>query len=109
MSRVRCGPAPIHAPTPRLDDNEWRIDIDVRFAEGGDDAVTASLGRTEIDEQDLVFVVIDDRGKLLPETDEVERRELTLKDGKLQVIAPMWWCRNGIRYSARPFSQGQIP
>ena len=33
-------------------------------------------------------MVIDDRGKLLPETDEVERRELTLEDGKLQVIAP---------------------
>jgi hypothetical protein len=70
-----------------LHDKTGRIDIRIRQTERGDDAIAASFGWAEMDEQDLVFVVIDDAGKFRAAPDKVACRELALEHGVLQMIA----------------------
>jgi hypothetical protein len=68
-------------------DKARRIDIRIRQAERGDDAIAASFGRAEMDEQNLVFVVIDDAVKFRATPDKVAGSELALEHGVLQMIA----------------------
>ena len=73
---------------PRLDDDQWRVDMYVGFAERGDDAVAAPVGWSEVDEQDLAFIVTDDFGQLGAQADQVDAPEPAFEDGELQVDAP---------------------
>jgi len=69
------------------DDHAGGVDVGVGFAEGGNDAIAAAFGRAEVDEQDLVFFVMDDFGETGAEPDEIGSAELTFKDGELEMIA----------------------
>jgi hypothetical protein len=69
------------------DDKTGRVDVGVGEAERGDDAVATPFGRPEVDEQDLVFVVVDDGGQLGAAADEVAGGELALENGVLEVVS----------------------
>lgn len=67
--------------------NARLVDGGVGQAEGRDDAVAAAGGGAEVDEEDLVFVVLDDFAENVPALGEVDGRELALEDRVLQVVA----------------------
>jgi hypothetical protein len=64
-----------------------RVEICIRFAEGCDDAITASFGRAEINEEDLILIVVNDGAEVDFQPDEVGCGELALEDGVLKVVA----------------------
>ena len=70
-----------------LDDEAGRVDRSIGDAESGDDAVAASFGGSEVDEEDLVFIVIDDAGEFGAAADDVAGGELAFEDGVLEVVA----------------------
>jgi hypothetical protein len=70
-----------------LDDDTGGVEFGVGPAESGDDAVTAALGGTEVDEEDLIFVAVDDDGEVGAEAEEVSLSELAFEDGVLEVVA----------------------
>lgn len=71
----------------KSDDNAGGVDVCVRFAEGGDDAVAAAGGRAEVDEEDLVLIVVNDLGEAATAGGEVLGGELAFEDGELEVIS----------------------
>ena len=74
--------------SPPLNDDQGRIDVDIGFADCSDDPVSAPFSRPEIDEQHLVFVVMNDFVQLRPQAHQIHARELALEDRELQVIPP---------------------
>lgn len=52
-----------------------------------DDPLAACLGRAEIDEEHLVFVVLDDVAQGVPAAGQIDGGELALEDRVLQVVA----------------------
>ncbi len=71
----------------RLDYDAGRFDASVGAAEGGDDAVAATFGGAEVDEDDLILIVVDDATEFDTEFDEIRGGELALEDGVLEVVA----------------------
>jgi hypothetical protein len=71
----------------RLGNDTWGIDAGVRATEGGDDAVAATFGGTEVDKKDLIPVVVDDAAEFDAKVDQVRGRKLTFEDGVLEVVA----------------------
>jgi len=69
------------------DDVTWRINRHIGFAEGGYDAIAPALGGTQVDEEHLVVVMVDDSGDFGAAADEVAGRELALEDGVLEMVA----------------------
>lgn len=69
------------------EDDAGGIEVGVRFAEGGDDAVAAAGGGAEVDEKDLVFEMVDDAGEAAAAGGEILGGELTLEDGELEVVS----------------------
>jgi hypothetical protein len=63
------------------------IDHGVRAPERGDDAITASLHRAEIDEEHLILAVVDDLAEHMPAAHQIGWRELALEDRVLQMVA----------------------
>ena len=57
------------------------------MAESGDDAVATAVGGAEVDEEDLVFVVIDELGEQGAAADEVRGGELAFEDGELEMVS----------------------
>ena len=49
------GPAGLVTVLPRLDDDQWRVDMYVGFAGRGDDAVAAPVGGSEVDAPEPAF------------------------------------------------------
>jgi hypothetical protein len=71
-----------------LSNNEaGRVDGCVGETERGDDAVATALSRAEMDEQNLIFAVMDDAGEVGAAADQVAGGEMALEDGVLQVVA----------------------
>ena len=70
-----------------LDDEARGIDIGIRQAQRGDDAFAASCGRPQVDEEHLVFVMLDQIAEGVAAAGQIDRRELTLEDRTLQVVA----------------------
>ena len=62
-----------------LDDDQWRVEGYVWFAERGDDMVASPIRRTKINEQNLILVVVDYLGQLGPEAHQINVPELTLE------------------------------
>jgi hypothetical protein len=75
--RPRCG-----------SDNDARtIQVCVRLPESRDYAVAASLRRSEIHKQHLIFGVIYRSAQCLPASHQIGGGELALENGKLKVIS----------------------
>ena len=66
------------------------VDLGIGQTYGGDNAVTSSFGRTEVDEEHLVFLMVDNFTEGLFEFDFFARRQVTLENGVLQVIAKIF-------------------
>ena len=64
-----------------------RVDGRVRFSQSRDHPVAASLRRTEIDEQHLVFSMVDDLCQLPSAPRQVAARQLALEDRILEMVA----------------------
>ena len=64
-----------------------RVKYPERLAITLDHAVPAPLGRSQVDEQHLVFPMMDDRRQIRPAARQVGRRQLALEDRELQVVA----------------------
>ncbi len=70
-----------------LDDEASGVKVGVGLAESGDDAVATAVGGAEVDEEDLVFVVIDELGEQGAAADEVRGGELAFEDGELEMVS----------------------
>jgi hypothetical protein len=57
------------------------------YDERRDDPIAAPFGGSKMNEENLVFVVFDDAGKLRAAPDQVARSELAFEHGVLQMIA----------------------
>ena len=68
-------------------DKTRRVDGCIRQTERRYDAVAAPFGGSEMDEQNLIFVVVDDAGKFGAAPNQVARGELALEYGVLQMVA----------------------
>jgi hypothetical protein len=69
------------------DDQAGGVDVGIGFAERRNDAIAAAFGRTEVNEQDLVFSVMDRLGELGAQADEILSGEQAFKDGELEMVA----------------------
>jgi len=67
--------------------NARRIQRAIGEAQGSDQAVAPAFGRTQIDEQNLVFIVLDDLPEHIPAAGEIGGRQLAFEDRILQMIA----------------------
>ena len=74
-------------PLPTGHDDAGTVEGNVRLAEGRDDAIASSLDRAQIDEQHLVFVVVNEGTQLMAAPRQIGGIELTLENRVLQVIA----------------------
>jgi hypothetical protein len=70
-----------------LHDDAGREDGRVGYAECGDDAVAPAFSGTEIDEEDLILVMVNDGGQFGAEPDEVGGIQLAFENGVLEVVA----------------------
>jgi hypothetical protein len=70
-----------------LHNDAGREDGRVRYPERGDDALAPAFGGTEIDEEDLILVVVNDGGQFGAEPDEVGGIQLAFENGVLEVVA----------------------
>jgi hypothetical protein len=68
-------------------DNAGPIERCIGLSESGNHSVAAPLRGPKVDEEYLVFGVIDDARQVRPATCQVRRGELALEDRILQVIA----------------------
>jgi hypothetical protein len=68
-------------------DKTRRVDGCIRQTERRYDSVTAPFGGSEMDEQNLILVVVDDASKFGATPNQVARGELALEYGVLQMIA----------------------
>jgi len=68
-------------------DDARRVDRRIGFAEGRDHAVAPPRGGPQVDEQDLVLGMVDDRRQCGPASRQVGGGQLALEDGELQVVA----------------------
>ena len=75
------------------------------FAQGGDDAITASVGGAKVDEQDLIVSAVDDVLKLGLTLQQVDFGQLALKDAELDVISPVF---HGFEDLAQPFGISDV-
>jgi len=91
VARQNLNPNTKHeTPNPKpkpSNHNTRRIDVDVGLAEGGDDSIAAAFGGAEVDEEDLVFVVIDQIAQRVATFRQVDGVELALEDGVLEMVA----------------------
>jgi hypothetical protein len=78
----------------------WRIDNNVWFADRRDHTISARTRRSEIDEQNLIVVVINDFSQFRPECDQFTSRQSAFEHRELQVIAPT---AHGLEHVAQPF------
>lgn len=62
----------------------------VGFAERRDDAIAASIGWAQIDEQDLIVSIVDDVRKLRLAMKQIDFGQLALEDAELDMIAPVF-------------------
>lgn len=76
------------------------VDWGIRLAEGGDHSIAAAFGGAKIDEEHLVFAMVDDLAECLAALGKVDRPELALEDGVLQVVAK---AAHGFEDLAEPF------
>jgi hypothetical protein len=81
-------------------DETGRIYLGERLSDRFDHTVSASRRRAEVNEQDLVMSGVDDFFELLFQPEHVDRIELALEDGVLDVVAPI---AHGFKYLAKPF------
>jgi hypothetical protein len=81
------------------DDDARRIESGIWLTEGRNHTFAASFGRAKIDEQHLVFIVLDDFAKRVAASGEIDRRELTLEDRVLQMVAEV---AHGLKDLAQP-------
>jgi hypothetical protein len=70
-----------------LNDKTWRVDACIRQTERRYDSIAAPFGGSEVHEQNLILVVVDDAGKFGAAPNQIARGELTLEYGVLQMIA----------------------
>ncbi len=66
------------------------VDLGIGQTDGGDDAVAASFGRSQVDEEHLVFLMMDDFTEGLFELDFFTRRQVAFENRILQVIAKIF-------------------
>lgn len=71
-----------------LHDHRDAVEIDVGFAEGRDGARAAAFDWADVDEEHLVFVVVDDAREVGAELNELTSVELALEDRELKVLTP---------------------
>ena len=72
-----------------LHDEARLIDFAVSLADRCDRPLTSRLGGTEINEEYLIFSLVDDRGKLCLEEDFFSSAKIALEHGKLEVVPPI--------------------
>ena len=70
-----------------LDDDARRVDRGVGLAQRADHPFAAAFGGAEVDEQHLVFVVLDDLTECVSALGQIDRRELALEDRVLRMVA----------------------
>jgi len=70
-----------------LHDYAGRKDGRIGYAERGDDAVAPAFSGTEIDEEYLILVMVDDGSQFGAEPDEVGGIQLAFENGVLEVVA----------------------
>jgi hypothetical protein len=75
--------------TPRIGSGHVTggIHFPVGQAERGNHAIAAALGRTQSNEEHLVFIMFDDRGQFRFELNFLRRAQVAFKDRELKVIA----------------------
>jgi hypothetical protein len=84
-------PRPSRANALRLlvsvDHDARAVEGAIRAAQGCDDAIATAFDRTKVDEEHLIFAMIDDLAEQMPTSREIGPRQLTLEDRVLQVVA----------------------
>ncbi len=80
----------------RLDDQAGRGHGGVGLANGFDQVFAAGGGWAQVDDQDLVFFVVNDLGQFRFAAEQVGLGELALKDAVLQMIAPVSQAAKGV-------------
>ena len=74
--------------TSPSNNDEWRVHRRVGAAECRNHAVASTLDRTEVDEKDLVFVIMDKLFEFPPHSRQVHFRQMALENGELQMVTP---------------------
>lgn len=77
----------------------------VGFAERRDDAIAASIGWAQIDEQDLIVSIVDDVRKLRLAMKQIDFGQLALEDAELDMIAPVF---HRFENLTQPFGVGDV-
>ncbi len=72
----------------RLHDYRDAVEVNVGLTECGDGARATALDGADVNEQHLVFVVVNDARQLRAQLDELPVVELALEDRKLEVLTP---------------------
>jgi hypothetical protein len=69
-------------------DDRDALRVDVGATEGLDGAGCAAFDYADVDEEDLIFVVMDEAIDTRTQLDQLAMVQLTLKHGELKVLAP---------------------
>jgi len=75
------------------------IEIRIRLSESGDDAIAATLRRTEMDKQNLILVMMNNQVQRSPAPSQIPLRKLALENRILQMIAE---ATHGLENFAKP-------
>jgi hypothetical protein len=71
----------------RFDDDDAREFFGQGGAEGGDGGADGVVAQAEVDDEDLVVSVVDDRGEVAFEPDALDRGQNAAEDGELPGLA----------------------
>jgi|SRR5579875_1580542 len=88
-----------------LNNNARRGQIGVRFAERGDDTLTAPFRRTEVYKEDLVVVMMNDRAEFRAQPHDIRGSELAFKNRVLEVISVAAHC---LKHLSQPLVVGNV-
>jgi hypothetical protein len=73
--------------SPGSNDIAGRVEIRIRQAESGDHPVAPALRGTEMNEEHLIFIMLDDPAQLGPASREIPLRELAFENRVLEMVA----------------------
>ncbi len=71
-----------------LNNDARRVHHRVGLSKGCDDTIAAGAGRSKIDKQHLILVVIDDLRQFRLQFHQIAPRQMTFEYGQLKMIAP---------------------
>src|SRR5207249_7092285 len=90
--------------TPSHDD-AWCVDDSVGPAECRDHAIAPGASWSQIDEQNLIFTLMNNLAQFGSQPHQIASRQPALKDGKLNVIAPI---AHRLEYIPQPLRIGDV-